>query len=229
MTTTQSYPQKFDYVIVGAGTAGAALAARLTEDPNITVGLVEAGEHVTDMMSIFVPGMARMAHGDKRVDWSFYTVPQTHAHDRKIFEPRGKLVGGSSALNYMAWGRASRAEYDVCLSCMEVENRIPPTEDSAKVYHTSGYTPALHGQVGPIKSSFAHWYNDLHVPFLESVANLGVPISPDTGNGSNYGAFTGAFTVDPETSTRSFSATGYYAPNADRKNLCSSASLTQRA
>ncbi|TFY80447.1 hypothetical protein EWM64_g3566 [Hericium alpestre] len=121
MVSTQFSPQNFDYIVVGAGTAGAALAMCLSEDPNITVGLIEAGEHVTDMMSIFVPGKssggpwpghARGVPGRSKHSIFVFWFPQTHAHDQKIFEPCGKLVGSSSALNYMAWGRASKAEYD---------------------------------------------------------------------------------------------------------------------
>ncbi|KAA1470110.1 alcohol oxidase [Dentipellis sp. KUC8613] len=225
--------KKFDYIIVGGGTAGAALAARLSEDPSVTVAIVEAGEYVTDLPSIIVPGMARMAHGNTRVDWNFYTVPQKGALGRKIFEPRGKLVGGSSALNYMAWGRPAKEEYDAIEALgnpgwnwdaflpylMKVEGSIPAPADVAAKYHTDAFAPTFHGHTGPVKKSFTHWFNDLHVPFLESVANLGVPIRKDTGNGSNYGAFTGAFCIDPETSTRSYSATAYYAPAEQRTNL----------
>ncbi|TFY81197.1 hypothetical protein EWM64_g2815 [Hericium alpestre] len=215
-------PKEAMPVFACGGTAGTALAARLTEDPNITVCMVEAGEYVTDLSSINVTGMVTMALRNRRVDWTFYTVPQN-----------GKLVGGSSALNYMAWGRASSEEYDALEALsnpgwnwkeflpylMKVESAIPPSPELVKAYNTGEASPQYHGQTGPIKTSFAHWYNDLHQPFLESITNLGVPLNPNVGSGSTYGTYTGAYCIDPETSTRSFAATGYYAPNAHRKNL----------
>ncbi|TFY76423.1 hypothetical protein EWM64_g7588 [Hericium alpestre] len=225
--------QNFDYIVIGSGTAGTTLAARLSEDPDIVVGVIEAGEHVTDMLAVAVPGMAAMLAGNEKIDWKFKSVPQPHADNRQISLPRGKAVGGSSVMNYMAWGRPTKEEYDAIEALgnpgwgwkgllpylMKAEGMIQPPEDLAKIYHTAGYTKDWHGQTGPIKKSFPHWYNDLHVPFLESTVKLGVPLNCNTGNGVNYGSFTGAFCVDAETATRSYAATGYYEPNAGRKNL----------
>ncbi|TFY79502.1 hypothetical protein EWM64_g4510 [Hericium alpestre] len=132
--------QKFDYVVVGGGTAGCVVAARLSEDPNVVVGLIEAGEYISDMPQINIPGMAGSVVMNEHVDWRFKTVPQTAVDNRVIGQPRGKVLGGSSALNLLIVGRATAAEYD-------------------------------------------------------------------------------AGTVDPATVTRSYSASAYFAPNADRKNL----------
>ncbi|KIK53500.1 hypothetical protein GYMLUDRAFT_232744 [Collybiopsis luxurians FD-317 M1] len=225
--------EKFDYLIVGAGTAGTTLAAKLSENPSVTVGLIEAGEYVTDMMSIMVPGMARMAHGNERVDWNFYTTNQSGCNNRKIFEPRGKLVGGSSALNYMVMGRASKEEYDalevfgnpgwnwksLLPYIKQVEGFVDPPPEIAKAYLAGGLTDEYNGRDGFIKKSFAHYFNDLHMPFLDAVNNLGVPINLDPANGANYGVSTGVFSIDPVTSTRSYAATAYYAPNTTRDNL----------
>ncbi|KAK7447002.1 hypothetical protein VKT23_014215 [Stygiomarasmius scandens] len=223
----------FDFVVVGGGTAGIALAARLSENPNFTVAVIEAGEYITDMQSILVPGMAKMAHGNTRVDWNFYTVPQPGLKNRKIFQPRGKLIGGSSALNYMAWGRASKEEYDA-LAAMgnpgwswdeflpymkKVEGHIDPLPETATKYKTEGTLDLYHGKAGPIKKSFHPTFNELHVPFLESLVECGLPWNPDTGSGMNSGTYTGALNIDPVTATRSYAATGYYEPVKDAKNL----------
>ena len=101
----------FDYLIVGGGTAGLVLASRLTENLRITVGVLEAGPAVLDSPAIRVPGRYGETLGTD-LDWQFETVPQPRLADRKLPWPRGKLLGGTSALNFMTWNRPSREDLD---------------------------------------------------------------------------------------------------------------------
>lgn len=222
----------FDYLIVGGGTAGIVLAARLSEDLDIVVGVIEAGDYLPDMPEINVPGMVGKSLGNPQIDWSFVTVPQPAANDRQIFEPRGKVVGGSSALNFMASGRASAEEYNALETLgisgwnweellkyfKKSEKFTKPSAAVVKTYH-AGYDYDFHGKDGPLQKSYPHWFNDYHVAFLDTLDKLGVPINTDNGRGYNAGTFTGAFSIDPVTAARSHAGTAYYAPNADRKNL----------
>ncbi|KAF9063840.1 alcohol oxidase [Rhodocollybia butyracea] len=232
MTLPANISQKFDYLIVGAGTAGTTLAAKLSENPNITVGLIEAGEYVTDMTDITVPGMAKKVRGNERIDWNFYTTSQVGCNGRKIVQPRGKLVGGSSGINYMVMGRGSREEYDALealgnpgwnwnsllpyMEQIEGSPELPP--QLAKVY-PEYRRDEHHKTSGLIKTSFPLYFYDLHMSFLNTVHKLGVPINLDPGNGVNWGALTGLNSIDPQTATRSYAATAFYEPNASRKNL----------
>src|SRR4051812_13166936 len=92
-----SETETFDFIVVGAGTAGCVLAARLSEDPGVCVLLVEAGSHSNDVR-IRAPGLY-FALWRTRYDWAYSTVPQTHVNGRRMFWPRGKVVGGTGNLN----------------------------------------------------------------------------------------------------------------------------------
>ncbi len=92
----------YDYVIVGAGSAGCALAARLSEDPSVTVALLEAGPD--DKNEIHVPAaFAKLFKTE--YDWDFTTAKQTELDGRELYWPRGRMLGGSSSLNAMMWVR----------------------------------------------------------------------------------------------------------------------------
>ncbi|KAJ3718017.1 alcohol oxidase [Lentinula guzmanii] len=235
MTSAESFcSTSFDYVIIGGGTAGLALAARLSEDPNIVVGVLEAGEHIHEMPEVSVPGMMGQALGNPKVDWAFSTVEQPAVLNRKIFSPRGKGVGGTSALNFLVYQRASEEDYNAVEALgnpewnwkdtflkylMQVETYVPPTDPEIANDPHIGYTTDYHGTKGAVKASFSAWFNDHHAKFMDALLNMGVPINRDTGNGRNIGASVGPISVDPATMTRSHAGTAYYTPNADRTNL----------
>jgi choline dehydrogenase len=100
-----------DYVIVGAGSAGCVLAARLAEDPGTRVLLLEAGPDATDVDEVTVPAAySRLFRS--QYDWNYVTLPQERADGRPVYWPRGKVLGGSSAMNAMIYIRGNRADYD---------------------------------------------------------------------------------------------------------------------
>ncbi|MGB9376757.1 MAG: GMC family oxidoreductase N-terminal domain-containing protein, partial [Mycobacteriales bacterium] len=96
----------YDFVIVGAGSAGCVLAGRLTEDPGTTVLLLEAGGR-DDADEVRIP-LAFSQLFKTRFDWAFTTVPQKHAQGRSLYWPRGKVLGGSSSINAMIYIRGNR-------------------------------------------------------------------------------------------------------------------------
>lgn len=93
--------QKYDYVIVGGGTAGLCIAARLTENSNVTVGVIEAGADRMDDPQVYTPSLYPTLIGREKYDWCFQSVPQENAAGKKYSMPRGKLLGGSSGINYL--------------------------------------------------------------------------------------------------------------------------------
>jgi choline dehydrogenase-like flavoprotein len=101
----------YDYIIVGGGTAGLTLAARLSANTAVTVLVIEAGPSVKGNDLIDIPGLLGAPIGSS-LDWVVNTVPQASSNGHSYNWPRGKMLGGSSALNFMVWNRASVAEYN---------------------------------------------------------------------------------------------------------------------
>ena len=104
--------QKYDYVVVGGGTAGLCVAVRLTEDPNVSVAVLEAGENRMDDPKVRMPGAYPQLIGRKEYDWCMTSVPQPTAGNKEYSMPRGKLLGGSSGINYLMYVRGSKGDYD---------------------------------------------------------------------------------------------------------------------
>lgn len=100
----------YDYIIVGGGTAGPIMAARLSEDPNNKVLLIEAGKENTKEAMYYIGGQMQMMSPD--TNWGFTTVPQKGLNGREIMSPRGKLLGGSASINVGSWSRGYAANYD---------------------------------------------------------------------------------------------------------------------
>ncbi|KAF4596125.1 hypothetical protein EYR40_008190 [Pleurotus pulmonarius] len=225
---------KFDYLVVGGGTSGLAVAARLSENPDYTVGVIEAGDYHEHEPEVTVPGMMARAIHNPKFDWIFYTVPQKHVNNRKVLQSRGKGLGGSSLLNFLASVRPVREEldafeklgnegwsWDTLLHYMKKsEHLIPlPIPDEQAKQIAACPVPSLHGDKGPIAKSFPPHLAEVHLPLLASLEACGVPRRSDNSDGRNVGAVLFPTSVEPSSATRSYSATAYYAPNADRANL----------
>lgn len=111
VTPTDFISQPFDYLIIGGGTAGLVVAARLSENPSIRVGVLEAGPATFDTLAINVPGRFGEGIGTHH-DWKFETSEQPGLGGRRLPWPRGKVLGGTSALNFMTWNRPNREDLD---------------------------------------------------------------------------------------------------------------------
>jgi choline dehydrogenase-like flavoprotein len=106
----QFLKHEYDFLIVGGGTAGPEIAARLTENPNVTVGILEAGKNKLDDLLVDTPGMFTQLLGNEEYDWNFKTVSQSNG--KKYHIPRGKILGGSNGINFMMYVRGSTQDYD---------------------------------------------------------------------------------------------------------------------
>ena len=102
----------YDYLIAGGGTAGLTLAARLSEDSRVAVGVIEAGLDRTQDPNVLTPGFTVVMWENPDYDWIFKTTPQKHGNDRVVAHPRGKQLGGSSAINFDYWTHASQRDID---------------------------------------------------------------------------------------------------------------------
>ncbi|MFI7586792.1 choline dehydrogenase [Spongisporangium articulatum] len=105
--------ERYDYVIVGGGSAGSVLANRLSADPGTTVLVLEAGrpDYVWDVLT-HMPAALPLAIGNPLYDWSYYSEPEPHLHDRRVQHPRGRLLGGSSSINGMVFQRGNPLDYE---------------------------------------------------------------------------------------------------------------------
>ncbi|WP_438354523.1 GMC family oxidoreductase [Microbacterium sp. CJ88] len=204
-----------DYVIVGAGSAGAALAARLSEDPAVEVLLLEAGGP-DRALELHVPAaFSKLFRGP--YDWGYDTVPQPALEDRTIFWPRGKTLGGSSSLNAMMWVRGFAADYDGWAetagerwsweSLVPYFLRVERTEDPADPTQGTAGPQSVERQRDPRPHTAA---------FLRAAAEAGHPVTA-----ANLPAGQG-FTetrVSQHRGARASTADAYLRPAARRKNL----------
>ncbi|CAE6433226.1 unnamed protein product [Rhizoctonia solani] len=224
----------FDYVVVGGGTAGLTVAARLSEDSKVTVGVIEAGEYLPDDPVINTPSSAFSIPGNANYDWLFKSVPQVNSNNRVLNLPRGKLLGGSSAINIMTFDRGSKIEYDAWAKLgnpgWDWNGLLPNMKDAERFTGVDpfrvNYTNTdpndifpSQGKSGPVAASYNDWYSNIVLPFGKSMANLGIPINFDPDSGNAFGTFNSATSVNRTTGRRSYSATTYYAYNAHRPNF----------
>ncbi|KXX76631.1 Versicolorin B synthase [Madurella mycetomatis] len=210
----------FDFVIVGGGTAGLAVAARLAENPAIAVGVLEAGESAEGDDQVNIPAYSGRPLGGP-LDWRFETTPQPGLGDRKLSWNRGKVLGGSSALNFMTWNRGNREDYDAWEALGNTgwgwesllpyfkrsESFHPPPAEYRDKHQTSYNGPSSYlGDSGPIHVSYTRDFSPSHAYWHTTLNNLGIGSNPAHLDGSNVGVWTTICAVNPESGTRSYAA-----------------------
>jgi len=181
--------QGFDYVVVGAGTAGCALAARLAEDRARTVCLIEAGDSVKRAV-VDIPAAIVMAQRSEALNWGFRTVPQARLDNRPIPAPRGRGLGGSALINGMVYFRGNPRDYDDWAragasgwSYREVLPYFRRSENNEN-FGSSPY----HGRGGPMNVRRVTHPNPLNFAFLDALASLGFPAREDLNGEDTEGA-----------------------------------------
>lgn len=206
----------FDYVIVGAGSAGCVLANRLTEDPKTRVLLLEAGGS-DRALRVRAPGLVGLLWRN-RFDWAFFTAPQTHMNNRQMHWPRGKVLGGSSSINYMVYIRGHRENYD---RWRALGNEGWGYDDVLPYFKRSENNPrgadAFHGAGGPLDISevTANPLSDLLVQATQDA--LGVPANADFNGAEQAGV--GRFQTTIRAGERCSTAVAFLRPAQSRPNL----------
>jgi choline dehydrogenase len=218
---------EFDYVIVGAGSAGCVLANRLSADGKNSVLLLEAGPKDSNIW-IHVPlGYGRLFK-DKDVNWMYQTEPEPGLDGRRVFQPRGKVLGGSSSINGLLYVRGQHEDYDRWRqhgnSGWGFDDVLPyfrKAEDQARG------ADEFHGAGGPLPVSDWRHRDPLSEAFVQAAAETGIPVNPDFNGASQEGA--GFFQTTTRAGRRASTAVAYLRPAQRQGNLrVETAALAQR-
>ena len=207
----------YDYVIIGAGSAGCVLAARLSEDPAARVLLLEAGPP-DDADEIHIPAAVNLLW-KTQYDWDYSTVPQDRAGGRSIYWPRGKTLGGSSSINAMIYIRGNRYDYDTWrdeYGCAgwgyaDLLPYFRRAEDNSRG------SSAYHGAGGPLRVQDPGHRSPLTKAFVEAAMACGLPANDDFNGAQQDGV--GFYQVTQRGGRRCSTADAYLRPAMTRPNL----------
>lgn len=171
---------KFDYVIVGAGSAGCVLANRLTEDPDVTVALLEAGGQNNSLLVRMPAGVGNLISTKGASNWGFETTPQAFMDGRRLYQPRGRGWGGSSAINGMIYIRGHARDYDhwrqMGLAGWGYADVLPYFK---RAQHHEDGADAWNGEGGPLWVSRGPPGDPIYKAFIQAGKQAGYPVTRD--------------------------------------------------
>ncbi|KAJ5669001.1 Glucose-methanol-choline oxidoreductase [Penicillium macrosclerotiorum] len=228
----------YDFIVVGGGQAGLVLGARLSEDTNHTVLVLESGGNGDDYRErIDTPAYGYFdSLWTTPLNWGFYTVAQPCADNREIYWPRGKVLGGSSAINGLYMTRPGEIEinawkdmlegmdgaenwtWESFYAAMKKSETFTPPSDAIADEADITWNVSTHGSEGPIHASYPGYTFPQVGQWSQALENMGIAISSEMYGGENWGAEVSTSSINPSNWTRSYSRTGYLDPLPDWTN-----------
>ena len=208
---------QFDYIIIGAGSAGCVLANRLSDNQAVSVCLIEAGP-VDSHPLIHAPIGFSLMGENKKFNWRFETVPQQHLNGRRGYQPRGRVLGGSSSINAMIYARGTPADYDRWVeagatgwSYRDVLPYFRKSQDQERG------EDEFHGTGGPLAVSDLRYKNPLSQMFIAAARELNLPANDDFNGKSQEGV--DFYQVTQRHGRRCSAAAAFLSPASSRSNL----------
>ena len=209
--------QAFDYLIVGAGSAGCVVANRLSESPNNSVAIFEAGGS-SDIWKVKMPLALLYTMHDPKYNWKYYSEPEPYLNNRRVFCPRGKMIGGCSSHNGMVFVRGNRDDYtrweNFGLDDWSYDKVLPYFK---KIETWSEGENQYRGSLGPLPVNLSKNSNPLFKAFIDAAAEAGHKTNIDM-NGEEQEGF-GMFDTTMHQGERAGVAKYYLNPVKNRKNL----------
>ncbi|KAJ7162668.1 alcohol oxidase [Mycena crocata] len=229
LSATELPTKKFDYIVIGGGTTGLTVAARLSEDPSVSVLVLEAGGTNLDDPDLLTPASFGSHFGNPKYDWALQTVPQAACQNRCFPFSRGKGLGGSSGINYFQYHRPAKSDIEAFGALgnagwnwdlldryyAKAEHFVQPAGD------IDAWTTRLDhlGMDGPLTIAHPASMSNFELPYEQAMKNVGIDVVKDPFSGDTNGTWQTPVTIDPQERVRSYSANKYYQPNATRVNL----------
>ena len=207
---------RYDYIIVGAGAAGCAVANRLSEDPSHKVLLLEAGGRDWSPLIHMPVGFTKLT--SPSVNWGYETVPQPQLNNREMWYPQGRTLGGSTSINAMIYIRGNKQDYD---NWAELGNEEWGYEQVLpffrKAEHNERLNDEFHGSDGPMNVTEQVQHNELSKAFVRAAQELGLTYNPDFNGAVQDGV--GYYDVTQRAARRESASTAYLRPARNRPNL----------
>ncbi|KAI5460573.1 choline dehydrogenase [Mariannaea sp. PMI_226] len=225
--------QKYHAIIVGGGTSGLVAGARLSEDQTKNILVIDAGVDRRGDPTIDTPGLISQLWGNPDYDWNYWSQPQEHVDGREIPQPRGRVLGGSSAINVTAMAYPSPKNFDswakfgnkgwtyddMAPYYKKLEAYTPPSQETNVLLEVdSRFDSKLHGTDGPLSTTFPDAYNPFNKAWLHAFDTAGFTGTSDPILGMHQGAFTPPNSVDAKTHQRSYAASAYYNSDIEKRD-----------